>query len=61
MSSKYALKLGLKISLTNSRAQTINNSTFEKFKIFLASCQIKDIFRRAWFFKKFFLLADLNI
>ena len=33
----YALKLGLKIHFTNIKAQKIDNSTFNKFGMILAS------------------------
>ena len=46
----YALKLGLKIYLTNVKAQKIDGSTLKTFKIVLASFQIEDKLGRTWYF-----------
>ena len=57
----YILKLGLKIRLTNVKAQKIDGSTFETFEIVLASFQIENTLEKTQFFSKIFLLADLSV
>lgn len=57
----YAAKLGFKIRYTKNKAQKINGSTFETFKIVLASFQVDDKLKKARFFWKTFLLADISI
>ena len=42
MTPAYALKLGLKVRLTDVRAQKIDGSTLETFGMVLASFQIED-------------------
>ena len=61
MTLGYASKLGLKVCFTNVGVQKIDGSTLKTFKIVLASFQVKDTLRKAWFFQETFLLADLNI
>ena len=61
MTLGYVLKLGLKIRLTNVGAQKIDGSTFEIFRIVLASFQIEDTLGRAQFFQETFLLMDLRV
>lgn len=46
----YASKLGLKVCRTNVEAQKINDSTFKTFEMILASFQIENKLKRAWFF-----------
>lgn len=46
----YSSKLNLKIYCINIKAQKIDGSIFEIFKIFLASFQIKNKLRKAQFF-----------
>ena len=46
----YTLKLGLKIRLTNVRAQKINGSTLEMFEIVLTSFQIENTLGKTRFF-----------
>ena len=57
----YVLKLGLKVCFINVEAQKIYNSTFEIFKMVLASFQVENTLGRAWFFQKMFLLTDFRI
>ena len=61
MTLRYALKLGLKICLTNVRVQKIDGSTLKTFEMVLASFQMKDTLGRARFFQETFLLADLSV
>ena len=61
MALGYVSKLGLKVRLTNVRAQKINGSTLKIFEIVLASFYIKDKLAKPLFFQKTFLLADLSI
>lgn len=56
-----ALKLGFKVRFTNIKASKINNSTFEKFEIILATFRVEDKFNRPRFFQKSFLLLDTSI
>lgn len=49
---KYVAKLGLKIWPTDNGAQKIDNSTLEMFDMVLASFQVEDKYKRAWFFIK---------
>ena len=46
----YVLKLDLKIYPTNVREQEMIYFIFETFKIVLASFQVKDRLKQAWFF-----------
>ena len=61
MTSGYALKLGLKVRLTNDGAQKIDDFTLETFGMVLASFQVEDKLKKAQFFQKTFLLADLSV
>ena len=61
MTPAYVLKLGLKVRQINVRAQKIDGSTLETFKIVLASFQVKDKLGRAQFFQEIFLLADISV
>ena len=61
MTPGYASKLGLKIRPTNVGAQKIDGSTLKTFGMVLASFQVEDTLKRAQFFQKRFLLADLSI
>ena len=54
MATEYALKLGLKVYLTNVEAQMIDSSTLETIGIVLASFQVKDNSEELGFFKKLF-------
>lgn len=57
----YVLKLGLKVCYINVKAQKINSSTIEIFKIVLTCFQIWDKLKKFQFFQKLFLLANINI
>ena len=61
MTLGYALKLNLKVCFTNIRLQKIDGSTLKMLEIVLASFQVEDMFKKAWFFQKIFLLADLSV
>ena len=50
MTSGYALKLGLKVCLTNIRVQKIDSSTLETFKIVLAKFQMENTLGKVRFF-----------
>lgn len=58
---RYALELGLKVCHTNVKARKIDDSILKMFKMVLASFQVKNKFRRACFFQKIFLLADISV
>ena len=60
MTLAYAIKLGLKVWPTNIRAQKIDASSLKTFRMVIASFQIFDIFNRACFFQKTFLLVDIS-
>lgn len=55
------VKLGFEVLCINIKAQIIDGSTFEIFKIVLVSFQIEDKFRKTRFFQKTFLLTNINI
>ena len=55
------MKLGLKVRLTNVRAQKIDGFTLETFEMVLASFQMKNKLGRPRFFQKTFLLANLSV
>ena len=61
ITSRYALKLDLKIRPINVGVQKINGSTFKICIIVLASFQIENKLEKVWFFQKMFLLVDFNI
>ena len=54
----FAQKLGLYIWKTNIRAQKIDSSTLETFKIVIADFQVEDKVGRPRFFQKNFLVAN---
>ena len=60
MTPAYASKLGLQIHRTNIGAQKIDGSTLKTFGMVLASFQVEDKLRKAQFFQKTFLLADIS-
>lgn len=61
INSTYIAKLGFKVQPTNVRTQKIDNSTFKKFRIISTSFQVKKKFKKALFFPKTFLLANINL
>ena len=50
MTPAYALKLGLKVRLTNIKAQKINGSILEMFEMVWASLQVEDKLGRTQYF-----------
>ena len=60
MTIAYVSKLGLKVHPINVRAQKIDGSTLEIFRIVLASFQVEDKLRRAWLFQETFLVANIS-
>lgn len=54
-------KYGLKVQDINIRASKIDDSTLQISRIVLASFQLENKLRKAQFFRKPFLLADINI
>lgn len=61
MTPAYALKLDFRVRHTNIRANKIDGPIFEAFKMVLASIQMGDKLRRAQFFQKTFLLANISM
>lgn len=57
----YIANLDLKVHSTNVKAQKINSSNFEIFKMILANFQVEDKFEKTWFFKEIFLIVNTNI
>ena len=56
----YVSKLDLRVHHTNIEAQKIDSSILKTFKMVLASFQVEDKLRRAWFFQETFLLANIS-
>lgn len=56
----YTAKLGLKVRPIEIGVQKINDSTFEIFRIVLASFQVKNKLSQARFLQKIFLLVNIN-
>lgn len=61
MTLSYTSKLGLKVWATSVKAQKIDISTFQIFKMVFASFQVENKLRRAHFFQETFLVANTNI
>lgn len=61
MTPGYASKLTFWVRHTNVKAQKINGSILETFKIVFASLHIKNKLEKACFFQKTFLLADFSV
>lgn len=57
----YIARLGFQVWSSNVRVQKINDSTFHKFGMILASFQIKNKLRKAHFFQKTFLQSNISI
>lgn len=57
----YTLKLGFWARKPNVGAQKIDGSTFQLFKMILASFQIEDKLGKTQFFQETFLLADTSV
>ena len=60
MSLIYAKNLGLKTRKTNIRAQKIDDSVLETFRMVIADFQVEDKGGRPRFFQKIFLVADIK-
>ena len=61
MTSAYISKLSFQAYHTNVKAQKIDGSFFQTFKMVLASFQVEDKLRRHQFFQETFLLADISV
>lgn len=61
MTLAYALELSYKVCQTNIKAQKINGSTFKIFEMVLASFEVEDKFKKAYFFQETFLLANTSV
>ena len=60
MTPAYASKLSLQAHHTNVGAQKIDGSILQTFGMVLASFQVEDKLKRARFFQKTFLLANIS-
>ncbi len=60
MSQAFAHQLGLKICKTNVKAQKIDGTTLETYKMVVSICSISDKDGRERFFEESFLLADVK-
>ena len=58
MSPTYVKRLGFKTQKTNVRAQKIDGSILETFKMVIADFQVENKISRPRFFKERFLVAD---
>lgn len=61
MTPTYVLKLGLTVRPTNIRVQKVDDSILKTFSMVLASFQVEDKLRRAYFFQETFLVANSNV
>lgn len=61
MTLRYIAKLALKICNINIEAKKIDGPIFEMFEIVIASFQIEDKFKKAWFFQETFLLVNISV
>ena len=57
----YTLRLRLQARHTNIKAQKIDGSTLQTFRIVLADFQVEDKLGKARFFQETFLLANISI
>ncbi len=60
MSQVFTFQLGLKIQKTNVRAQNIDNTTLETYKMIVSTFSILDKDGREKFFEENFLLANVK-
>ncbi len=60
MSQAFTQQLGLKIRKTNIRAQKIDGTTLETYKIVVSTFSVLDKDGRERFFEESFLLADVK-
>ena len=58
--SAFAKELGLLIRLTNIRAQKIDGTTLDIYKMLVAVFLVKDKANRVGFFKETFLVANVS-
>ena len=61
MSQVFASELGLKIQKTNVRAQKIDGITLETYGIVVSTFSVSDKDNKERFFKKSFLLINVNL
>lgn len=61
MTSIYAAKLGLKVQKTNIKAQKIDGSILNIFRMVLANLQVEDKLGKAWFFHEIFLVVNTTL
>ena len=61
MALVYAKNLGLWTQKTDVRAQKIDGSLLETYKIVIAAFQVKDELNRAQFFQEILLLANVSL
>lgn len=61
MTLAYTSKLSLSVRYIDVKAEKIDNSTIETFKIVLVSFQVEDKLKKTRFFEKIFLLANINM
>ena len=61
MTPAYASKVGLQICHNNVGAQKIDGFTLKTFGMVLASLQVEDKLRKAQFFQRTFLLANISV
>lgn len=61
MTLVYTVKLSFQIRCTNVDTQKIDGFIFKMFEIVLASFQVDDKLRKAWFFQKTFLVVGINV
>ena len=57
----YASKLGFQVHRINTKAQKIDGSTLEIFRMIMASFLVENKLGRARFFQETFLLADIDM
>ena len=60
ISPVFVQKLDFHIQKTNVKAQKINDSTFETFKIVITNFQVEDKGDKPRFFQEIFLFADIK-
>ena len=61
MSQAFAFQLNLKIRKTNVKAQKIDGTTLETYKMVVSTFCVLDKYGKERFFEKSFLLADVNL
>lgn len=61
MNSVYAKKLGHCVKQTNIRAQKIDRSHLNTFKMVIVDFLLQDQLEKVWFFQETFLMADTRM